>query len=597
MAYSSRGLSFRSSRSSRAVSRYLQQRAPLASDATDAEDAAEPTPLYALPAMQCLAVVDPDAERATPDLLHPKRSTCIDQTAARRALEFAFVAGDSAGIASAALGGAAIADSQFDAASFAGELFVDEFIKGALRFTIAGKPVPIDHAHLKRLLCNPPNDPATVAFRHAILSELESDASLREGLSRVYGLTQRVLSLYDESSGHTRYDMPRWRLDLLGALRELFDALHGPFAESRSGLSRLHDFATLVHDSRGYAELCSLLDFEGDMARVDLHVRLGVDGKIRQLDVQRVEERRTEPFYRGPFARLLWRIGMFFRGYRIGQVELVERWFEHVYAGVLDFLPAVLQLRGDLEFYLSACHFRRFAEERGLSVCLPELTDEREQPKRVEGLFNPLLLMQAAPVVPCNFEVESFRRACILTGPNSGGKTRVLQAIGLAQLLAQAGFLVPGRKARLKWASGLFVSLSQESSADQREGRLGTELLRIRKLFERAPPGSLVILDELCSGTNPSEGEEIFHLVVELLRELEPEVHITTHFLQFAAQLAERADELELTFLQVELDDEQVPTYQFVPGVATTSLAHQTAARLGVTRDELLRLIRRHRPS
>jgi DNA mismatch repair protein MutS2 len=141
----------------------------------------------------------------------------------------------------------------------------------------------------------------------------------------------------------------------------------------------------------------------------------------------------------------------------------------------------------------------------------------------------------------------------------------------------------------------MFVSLTQETSADQQEGRLGTEMLRIRQLFERALPGSLVILDELCSGTNPSEGEEIFHLVIDLLRELDPEVFITTHFLQFAAQLAEQADALWLCFLQVELDEQKVPTYQFVPGVATTSLAHQTAARLGVTRDELLALIRRHR--
>ncbi len=143
--------------------------------------------------------------------------------------------------------------------------------------------------------------------------------------------------------------------------------------------------------------------------------------------------------------------------------------------------------------------------------------------------------------------------------------------------------------------TGLFVSLIAEARADQREGRLGTELIRIRDLFERSRPGSLIVLDELCSGTNPSEGEEIFRLVISLLRELRPRVWITTHFLQFAARLEEEESaSAGLRFLQVELDDHEQPTFHFIPGVAKTSLAHQTAARLGVTREELLALVRRN---
>ena len=101
----------------------------------------------------------------------------------------------------------------------------------------------------------------------------------------------------------------------------------------------------------------------------------------------------------------------------------------------------------------------------------------------------------------------------------------------------------------------------------------------------------MVVLDELCSGTNPSEGEEIFELVVTLLAELGPQAFITTHFLQLAARIAETPPVPRLAFFQVELDQHQFPTYRFVRGVASTSLAHRTAARLGVTREELLMLI------
>jgi len=139
--------------------------------------------------------------------------------------------------------------------------------------------------------------------------------------------------------------------------------------------------------------------------------------------------------------------------------------------------------------------------------------------------------------------------------------------------------------------SGLVVSLIQETKFDQSEGRLGMELLRIRALFEELGPGAMVILDELCSGTNPSEGEEIAELVLSLLPEIKARAYITTHLLRFAARLAEERPIAALEFLQVELDESERPTFGFIAGVAKTSLAKKTAARLGVTREELEDLI------
>jgi DNA mismatch repair protein MutS2 len=259
-----------------------------------------------------------------------------------------------------------------------------------------------------------------------------------------------------------------------------------------------------------------------------------------------------------------------------------------------------------MEVYLASLAFKDTAEARGLSVCLPELAAAgangggAHEP-HLEGLFNPLLFAHPGKVSACDLGPEAFRATTLVTGPNSGGKTRLLQAIALAQMLGECGLYTPAARATLDHCSGLFVSLIEEARADQKEGRLGTELMRIRELFERARPGSLIILDELCSGTNPSEGEDIIRLVISLLFELHASVFITTHFLQFATRLAEEAGtdaartaQGRLSFLQVELDGGERPTYRFVPGVARTSLAHQTAARLGVTREELLALVHRN---
>ena len=528
------------------------------------------------------------------DLLHHRACSSIEPRSLARALEFAFNSGDAAGCANQALRRAAIAKSDFIADAFAPCLFLEDLVEKHLRFFVEGRHYPLDKAHLVRLLSQPPQDLRDTSFRQQVHQELSSSPALRKGIEAVYVKLMGLIRLFEESGRHGRFDLPRFRLDVLLAIRAIISALNEPFAQATSGLVRLHSFAEQVSQSQGYEDLCSLLSFENDLAQVDLHVQIGVDGRIRHLEVRRMHETIQRPFYRSPLQRFLGRVLMWIRGYRVYDTDLVERWFDQVYAGIADVLPALLQLRGDLEFYLAAQHFRMQAEVAGLSVCLPDLSVHRtaDKQKALLGLFNPLLLAQEKPPVPCDITVDSFERICIVTGPNSGGKTRLLQALGIAQVFAQSGFYVPARSANLRAASGLFASLGEETSADQAEGRLGTELVRIRRLFERAKPGSLVILDELCSGTNPSEGEEIFHLVIELIRHLRPEVFITTHFLKFAAELSQQGDQLGLTFLQVDLDANEKPTYQFVSGVATTSLAHRTAERLGVTRQELISLLK-----
>ncbi len=97
-------------------------------------------------------------------------------------------------------------------------------------------------------------------------------------------------------------------------------------------------------------------------------------------------------------------------------------------------------------------------------------------------------------------------------------------------------------------------------------------------------------MDELCSGTNPSEAVDIFLIVLELLGSLNPVAIITTHFLDFGRRLESEPPVEHLEFLQVVMDGER-STYQFAAGVAPTSLAASTAKRLGVTLEKLSALI------
>jgi DNA mismatch repair protein MutS2 len=345
-----------------------------------------------------------------------------------------------------------------------------------------------------------------------------------------------------------------------------------------------------VQAGEPFQSLTDLLKYDENLATLSLKVGVGADGRIRGFKILSIETNDGNPFVTSAWRRFLAKLELFVRGFQFGEREVMSRLIDAVFEGVKDDLVRFVQLVGDVEFYLGALGFADTAHAAGLAVCLPEFVPPHA-PSRLEGLFNPLLLSIGAKVVPCDVRLDRHDCTTLVTGPNSGGKTRLLQSLGLTQLLAQAGVFVPARSAALSPATGLVVSLIQETKADQAEGRLGMELMRIRELFERLPPGAMVILDELCSGTNPSEGEEIFELVVGMLTRLKPQAFITTHFLAFAARLERERKISDLRFLQVELGADQEPTYQFVPGVARTSLAGHAAARLGVTGDQLMALI------
>jgi len=533
-----------------------------------------------------LAVHDVEA---VPDLLAPEATLAVDAPELCGAMDFAFAGGGCYDRLYAALEDSKLVETEFDPADFADSLFLPELVSTCMRITVKGWEAPLNETFLVRVLSHPPHDPGVAAYRRAILTELVDDDTLRGTFEDLYRQLCRLRRYFDHDSTVSNYEATRKRIDTLAMIRDVTE-LAARFADAGSGLSRIAALAEEVKQSEGWARLVELLDYENDMAKVDVRMQVGADGRVRHFTIIHLEESEDNRFYATPLGRFITRVTMWWRGYRLEGAEMVSRWLDLVFQGVSHFLPAFFQLLGHMEVHLSQLAFRDRCRAKGLDVCFAELTEEGG--RHVEGLFNPILFKQGVTPIPCRIEEEESG-VSIITGPNSGGKTRLLQAIGIAQLLAQNGFFVPAAEARFRRATGMFCSLIDEQHADDREGRLGTELMRIRRLFETSHGGALVILDELCSGTNPSEGEEIFYLVLTLLRELGPEAFITTHFLQFARRL--KNDDEPLNFLQVELDELQHPTYGFVPGVAETSLAAQTAARLGVTREELLSLVRRNK--
>jgi DNA mismatch repair protein MutS2 len=529
-----------------------------------------------------------------PDLLHPTPTTRIDIEQTKTAIALAFASGVSGGLFADALDRASVAPSSFEPNSFQSDLFVPTFVARCFRIKLPnGSDAVLSTKHLVRLLTQPPSDRAIVEHRRAIVAELAESEALRTELERLYMLLVKFRGLLEGATGTGKWDPNRRQIELLALIKEIIDCTASGFRAAKSGLSRLTEFGTRIQEGEPYRSLDDFLRYDEQLATLTLTVRVGADGRIRGFHVLQIEQNEANPFVTSPIRKWLSKLELYVRGYHFSDGEVMARLIDAVFDGVQDDVARFVQLLGDIEFHLGVQGFRDMSKEAGLAVCLPDL-ESTSTPRKVEALFNPLLLVHGIKPVPCTLEADRHDMIVLLTGPNSGGKTRLLQSLGLMQLLAQAGVFVPAKKASLSLVPSLVVSLIQETKADQAEGRLGMELVRIRELFERLPPGAMVILDELCSGTNPSEGEEIFELVVRMLEKLGPQAYITTHFLAFAARLEREKKIAALRYLQVVLGPDQQATYQFAPGVAHTSLAGQAAARLGVTGDQLMSLIDRN---
>ena len=539
--------------------------------------------------------------RVLPDLLNAQPQVVLDHAEVRKALCIAFSTGDAEQSLERVMDRARMCDSSWRGSSFRQGLYMHDLLTRCMPIHVEGLEPKANLEYLLRLLENPPRDPASLEFRRAITAELVADPERREAFEQTYAELHQLRTELQALDNVGYYDSRVRRLFTLSLLRDLFVALKDRFAESNSGLARISNFARHVTQTPAFSALDDLLQYEDGMSEVQFKMRVGSDGTLRRFDVLQIQENKDNRYYQNPVRRLFSKFALWWRGYRIGESGLLDAWLEDVFGGMSAYMPPLLRLMGEQELYLAGLGFRDQCDARGLATSFPIMTPAQTgtDDAYVDGLFNPLLFTVGVVPVPCRVDGAALCRKTILTGPNSGGKTRLLQSLGITQVLAESGLYAPVRAARLPRANGLFVSLIEEGAVDQSEGRLGMELLRIRKLFERAQVGSLVVLDELCSGTNPSEGEEIFLLVLSLLEELDARAVVATHFLDFARGLKVESGTtsfpLRLAFLQVDARGEAGPTYQFCEGVARTSMAQETARRLGVTDSVLRSLVHRQR--
>ncbi|MBI5906051.1 MAG: Smr/MutS family protein [Deltaproteobacteria bacterium] len=207
---------------------------------------------------------------------------------------------------------------------------------------------------------------------------------------------------------------------------------------------------------------------------------------------------------------------------------------------------------------------------------------------RLPSARHPLLVLSGRPVVPNDLSVGRPYLCLVLTGPNAGGKTVALKTLGILTVMAMAGLSIPASPdATVSTFGSVFVAVGDEQSVERDLSTYSAHIRRLNEILRGADRGSLVLLDEVVSGTDPREGAAIARAFLETLADREVRVVATTHFeeLKGIAFTDRRFENGSMAFD----GDHLRPTYRLSLGVPGRSMGMEIARSLGFPGEVLAR--------
>jgi DNA mismatch repair protein MutS2 len=260
--------------------------------------------------------------------------------------------------------------------------------------------------------------------------------------------------------------------------------------------------------------------------------------------------------------------------------------------GVLPVLTTLVEGLGGLDLI-----FARAGLAERLDAAEPEVAPGADLDLRAAR--HPLLLAQrwgappgAGEVVPIDLRVPADRPGLVISGPNAGGKTVALETSGLLVLMAHAGCHIPAALgSRVPLTEQVLAVIGDEQSLAQDLSTFSSFVRQVREILEVAGSGSLVLLDELGAGTDPTEGAALGAALLEALLDRGARVIVTTHLepLKVFAQVEPRLQNATVAFDAERLE----PTFRVEYGHPGPSHALTIGERLGLPAEVIARA-RRH---
>lgn len=410
-------------------------------------------------------------------------------------------------------------------------------------------------------------DPATIRYRQEVLADAVASSELRKLFAQLQPMLHE-LAYFTKTRTEQSSPLQQavWRLGELetyaACLTALAEAAALPGVRS-AGLRALGDRVRERRQDEVYRRLeAELPALRGGLKRrASVTVGINLDSQLRPAEAAllRVHDRKFEDT---PLLTRLFGVSNPFRPLTrvhrtsamtplLGELDrvlgavarpLAKALGQFVQLQVRDVLP----LEQEIRFYLGGARLALALRERGLPTCTPELAPADERRSQASELYDVSLALSGAAEEPARAVVRNDLdagdggRIAILTGPNQGGKTTFVRAVGVMHVLAQAGLPVAARTAAISPADRVITHFPSEEGGAVEGGRLAEEARRLGAVFGDASERSLVLLNESLSSTSPSESLYLAEDVVRALRLLGARAIFATHL----HELGERLDRI-----------------------------------------------------
>ena len=212
-----------------------------------------------------------------------------------------------------------------------------------------------------------------------------------------------------------------------------------------------------------------------------------------------------------------------------------------------------------------------------MNACEPEISDDRVIV--LKKARHPLI--DKKKIVPIDISIGTDYETLIITGPNTGGKTVLLKTVGLLTLMTMCGMLVPvADGSRISIFDNILVNIGDSQSIEMNLSTFSAHMRGMVEILERADSRSLVLLDELGSGTDPVEGAALAVSIIEQLKEQGATTITTTHY-QELKMYALDTPRIENAACEFDVDTLS-PTYRLIIGTPGKSNAFAISKKLGV---------------
>jgi len=248
---------------------------------------------------------------------------------------------------------------------------------------------------------------------------------------------------------------------------------------------------------------------------------------------------------------------------------------------VLPSIRSLLSVGNELAFFVKGTRYLEKLQQAKLPLSYPACSNVLS----VKDLYNPLLLdkVHHGRIVPSHVTLNDQTEIYVLTGPNSGGKTVYLTAIGIGQIMFQLGLPIPARCAEMRICKTVVTHFTKES-AKSTESRLADETIRLRECLGKVTKDSLVLLDEVFSSTSAYDARILAEALLEYLAKIGCSAFYVTHLHELAVKIKENQLSPSIKALSAEVSNGK-RTYRITESPqeeVSTSLAHDVVMENGL---------------